>query len=187
MSGIHRSPVNSPHKGLLWCYFLSAPEQTWKLRWFETPSRWLWRHCNVYNDPILVQVMPNRRQAFTWTYGVLVNRVIIRSGIYDGLIVACSAPSPSPLSKPMLSYRQLHHNIFGIDHREHISMTFYLKFDSFHSMKFIWNVFCKMWPFCLGLNVLCPIWQESNMNSIAQQPWNAMKYIVQRAALITKV
>ena len=37
----------------LWCFPLSAPEQTAeqtiKTRWFETPSYPLWRHCN---DPI---------------------------------------------------------------------------------------------------------------------------------------
>ena len=54
--GIHRSPVNSPHKGqwrkalmfsliCAWIYNCEAGE-------FETPSRPLWRHCNdkVQND-----------------------------------------------------------------------------------------------------------------------------------------
>ena len=51
--GIHRSPVNSPHKGqwrrslmFLW----SVPEQRMSKQsrrwWFETSSRPLWRHCN---------------------------------------------------------------------------------------------------------------------------------------------
>ena len=61
--GIHRSPVNSPHKGQ-WCralmvlflflFFsysvlnkrLSKQSRGW---WFETPSRPLWRHCNDNN------------------------------------------------------------------------------------------------------------------------------------------
>ena len=52
--GIHLSPVNSPHKGQwhgalmfsLICALnkrLSKQPRGW---WFETPSRWLWRHCN---------------------------------------------------------------------------------------------------------------------------------------------
>ena len=45
--GIHRSPVNSPHKGQ-WHGTLnkrfSKQSGGW---WFEMPSRPLWRHCNV--------------------------------------------------------------------------------------------------------------------------------------------
>ena len=35
----------------LWCFLWSAPEpevEQWRCRWFETPSRSLWRHCNVF-------------------------------------------------------------------------------------------------------------------------------------------
>ena len=51
--GIHRSPVNSPHKGQ-WRGALTFPliwlnrqlsKQSWGW-WFETPSCSLWRHCN---------------------------------------------------------------------------------------------------------------------------------------------
>ena len=53
--GIHRSPVNSSHKnqwrGALMFSFICAlnkrlSKQSWGW-WFETPSRSLWRHCNV--------------------------------------------------------------------------------------------------------------------------------------------
>ena len=54
--GIHRSPVNSPHKGQ-WRRALMfsvncalnkwLSEQPWGW-WFETPSRSLWRYCNVH-------------------------------------------------------------------------------------------------------------------------------------------
>ena len=49
--GIHRSPVNSPHKGqwrgtLMFCLICALNKQWWGW-WFETPSRPLWRHCNV--------------------------------------------------------------------------------------------------------------------------------------------
>ena len=53
VKGIHRSPVDSPHKGqwrgalmFLWC----APEQRLskqlRRRWFKTPSHSLWRQYN---------------------------------------------------------------------------------------------------------------------------------------------
>ena len=47
--GIHRSQVNSPHKGqwrgaLIFSWSMSIQWWGW---WFETPSRLLWPHCNV--------------------------------------------------------------------------------------------------------------------------------------------
>ena len=52
--GIHRSPVNSPHKGqwhgalmfsLICALNKRLSKQSW-CRWFGTPSSSLWRHCN---------------------------------------------------------------------------------------------------------------------------------------------
>ena len=51
--GIHRSLVNSPHKGQLRgalmfsliCAWINGYKQSWGW-WFETPSCLLWRHCN---------------------------------------------------------------------------------------------------------------------------------------------
>ena len=52
--GIHRSPVNSPHKGqwrralvfsLIWAWMNRFCKQSWGW-WFGTPSRPLWRHSN---------------------------------------------------------------------------------------------------------------------------------------------
>ena len=53
--GIHRSRVNSPHKGqccgALTFFFDLCPNKRlskqWWGWWFETPSSPLWRHCNV--------------------------------------------------------------------------------------------------------------------------------------------
>ena len=52
--GIHRSPVNSPHKGqwrrALMFFYLRLNKRLikqWIRWWFETPSCPLWRHCNV--------------------------------------------------------------------------------------------------------------------------------------------
>ena len=49
--GIHRSPVNSPHKGQWREAFMFSLIRAWINGWwgwwFETPSCPLWRHCNV--------------------------------------------------------------------------------------------------------------------------------------------
>ena len=54
MRGIHRSPVNFPHKdqwrGALMFFYLRPNKwlsKQWRRLWFETPSGSLWRHCNV--------------------------------------------------------------------------------------------------------------------------------------------
>ena len=54
VSGIHRSPGNSPAKPVVWIFDVSVDlclnirlGKQWSRRWFETPSRSLWRHCNV--------------------------------------------------------------------------------------------------------------------------------------------
>ena len=55
--GIHRSPVNSPHKGqwrgALMFFYLHLNKrlrkQSWGW-WFETLSRPLWRHCKVWRN-----------------------------------------------------------------------------------------------------------------------------------------
>ena len=53
--GIHRSPVNSPHKGqwrwalmfsFIYTWINGWVNQSWGW-WFETPSYPLWRHCNA--------------------------------------------------------------------------------------------------------------------------------------------
>ena len=49
--GIHRSPVNSPHKSLWRGPLMFSSICAWingwvNVRWFETPSRPLWCHCN---------------------------------------------------------------------------------------------------------------------------------------------
>ena len=64
--GIHRSSVNSPHKGqwrgaLMFFFYLrlikrlSKHSRGW---WFETPLRPLWRHCNACFRCPLVAIMP---------------------------------------------------------------------------------------------------------------------------------
>ena len=55
--GIHRSPVNSPHKGqwrgalmfsliCVWINLLGKKSRDW---WFDTPAWSLWRHRNAYH------------------------------------------------------------------------------------------------------------------------------------------
>ena len=82
--GIHRSPVNSPHKGpvtqsfdvfFAWCFSLRLTKplskQSWGW-WFETPSRSLWRHCNeipcIFRGLVL---RPNRTTSNgSWCKGI---------------------------------------------------------------------------------------------------------------------
>ena len=59
----------------------------------------------------------------------------------------------NPLSEPMIVRCQL-------DPREHISMTFYLRFKGFHSRKCIGTCRLQKWrPSCLGLNVLINVYR----------------------------
>ena len=59
--GIHRSSVNSPHKGQwpgalmfsLICALNKRLSKQWWDRWFETPSCPLWRHCYVNLAPLV--------------------------------------------------------------------------------------------------------------------------------------
>ena len=62
LRGIHRSPVNSPHtdqwRGALMFSLICLNKRLSKQsrrRWFETPSRSLWHHCNVVpnSDPVI--------------------------------------------------------------------------------------------------------------------------------------
>ena len=56
--------------------------------------------------------------------------------------------SDKPLSDTMMVYCQL-------DHEEHSSMEYHLKFKSFHSRNCLWKCHLQKWlPSCLGLNVL---------------------------------
>ena len=77
--GIHRSPVNSPHKGqwrgaLMFSLICASNQrlskQSW-CWWFETQSRSLWRHSNVpwYNWAVLPEVRNGctMRQDLYWT------------------------------------------------------------------------------------------------------------------------
>ena len=78
IGGIHRSPMDSPHKGqkrgafdVLFDQRLNS-KQT-RRRWFETPSRSLWRHYNDRTDGInwrqlLLTVMKNANFCFSMSY-----------------------------------------------------------------------------------------------------------------------
>ena len=68
--GIHRSPMNSPHKGQwrgalmfsLTCVWTKRLSKQSRRRWFETPSHSLWHYCNERRKwrtpiPVLVSVV----------------------------------------------------------------------------------------------------------------------------------
>ena len=67
--GIHRSPVNSPHKdqwrGVLMFSLICAWTNglvNWRRRWFETPWRSLWRHYDVAITSHVRHGVSNNRQ-----------------------------------------------------------------------------------------------------------------------------
>ena len=71
--GIHRSPVNSPHKGqwrgalmfsLICVLNKRLSKQSWGW-WFETPKRSLWRHCNVMSQFIHIPASALSRLIFS--------------------------------------------------------------------------------------------------------------------------
>ena len=75
--GIHRSPVNSPHKGQ-WRgdVFFDLPlnkrlRKQWCGWWFETPSRPVWRHCNVDCGPAFAISRKVRPDHFAVTFDAL--------------------------------------------------------------------------------------------------------------------
>ena len=62
--GIHRSPVNSPHKGhwrgaFFICYMRLNKQSSKQLkrRWFETTSSLIWRHCNVCTYTCIISIV----------------------------------------------------------------------------------------------------------------------------------
>ena len=72
-AGIHRSPVNSPHKG----QWFSKQSWGW---WFETLSRPLWRHRNVITVQCLSSFL---------SFGVIRNIVLYSS---DAILIPASLP-----------------------------------------------------------------------------------------------
>ena len=68
--GIHRWPVDSLHKvnwrGALMFFYLCLNKRLGKQskrRWFETPLRSLWRHCNVARDVSIKDINTQARHA----------------------------------------------------------------------------------------------------------------------------
>ena len=150
--GIHRSSVNSPHKGQwrgalmfsLICALnkrLSKQSLGW---WFETPARSSWRHCNV------IRISGGSKRQSTDTRSSQVKLIgdifnssslsaaYIRQWIVSALvqIMACRLCGAKPSSEPMLDYYQL-------DPLEQSPMKFKSKYKLFHSWKCIWKY--RLW------------------------------------------
>ena len=68
--GIHRSQVNFPHKGkwrgALVFSLICTWTNSWRRRWFQTPSRLLWRH---FNECFIL----NR---IIWTHGYFLGKTL---------------------------------------------------------------------------------------------------------------
>ena len=87
VGGIHRSPVNSPHKGQWRGALMFSLICAWKKRlskqlwgwWFETPSSSLWRHWNVYGGRAWLFLY---HYPWEWCEQVLVWRKFHWAGVY---------------------------------------------------------------------------------------------------------
>ena len=135
--GIHRSPVNSSHKGQwrgalmfsLICDWINGwvnnRETDW---WFETPSRSLWRHCNGKGPSYL------RRQQ--WCH------------IYQRPLTACGCGT---LPEPMLV-------CYGLDLKVRISMNLNQNAIVLSPQNSFENVAYKKAP-------ICQVYSALNMES----------------------
>ena len=93
--GIHRSPVSSPHKsqwrGALVFSLISAltkrlSKQSWGW-WFETPSRSIWRHCNVINPRYqwcLAPTVPSRSVSIWFNTSKVQLSLLVRNSVKPG-------------------------------------------------------------------------------------------------------
>ena len=78
LRGIHRSPVNSPHKGqwggaLTFSFFdlhlnKRLTKQSWSW-WFETPPCPLWRHCNAVISTTVCSTCVRSRRSW-WRHDI---------------------------------------------------------------------------------------------------------------------
>ena len=98
-------PLTHASDAELW-FFLFAPEQTVSKQsrrwWFETPSRLLWRHCNVMADEISQYVVElssvktpshNRRKNSVWNmYGHLYTHLFANSALYGNVNISYNYP-----------------------------------------------------------------------------------------------
>ena len=119
--GIHRLPVDSPHKGLVTRSFDVFFDVCLTKRWNAQWSCWWFRgSCRSWD---VNSSTPCATYTRRWTWSALVQ------------IMACCLDSAKLLSEPVQTYCQL-------DPKEHASMKFYLKFKYFHSRKCVWT--CRL-------------------------------------------
>ena len=139
--GIHRGPVNSPHKWpvtrkmfpfddvIMWwkcTVFLLNHEET--IQQNMNLLQQLWWHDSSH----LITMRPSAAYMRQWPGSALVQ------------IMACRLFGAMPLSELMLACCQL-------DSWEQISVKCKWEFYHFHSRKCIWNCrLPKWWPFCPG-------------------------------------
>ena len=102
--GIPRSPVNSPHKGqsrgaLMFSLICALSERLSKQWWgwrFETPSRLLWRHCNVKWCSIRLPHRPSLVHYSEFIMSTMASQITGVSIIYS---TVCSGAIPKKRSK----------------------------------------------------------------------------------------
>ena len=103
--GIHRSPVNSPHKGqwrgaLMFSLICALDKQSW-CWWFETPSYSLWRHCTVYR--MISPLWSKRQNELLWNHTALQNKEHSRTENQDANFVDTHAATKIELALGQLS------------------------------------------------------------------------------------
>ena len=139
LRGIHRWPVNSPHKEPVTREMFPFDDVI--IHWVQFQCRelpWVYAHTMLniilYMIPILYEfcffsryIHNSMRLSDTDMH---LNWAIIGSD--NGL-----SPVAKSWSEPMLAYAWL-------SPREQLSVEFEAKFNNFHTRKWIWNIVCKM-------------------------------------------
>ena len=141
VQGIHRSPVNSPHKGqwrgaLMFFFYLCLNKRLSKESWgwwFETPSHQLWCHCNVMTSSGIQRkyfLLFSQHWACKWP-GIVRHQGSFRHSLFTWVW------------SPNICYRLTH---WGRDKMEDIFQTTFSNAFSWmkmHELRFHWNLFLE--------------------------------------------
>ena len=153
--GIHRSPVDSPHKGqwrgtLMFFFALRLNKRLSKQskrRWFEAPSCPLWRHCNEKHGYWCPVFSVRQRSEVVLTHWDRVTHICV-----SNLTIIGSDNGLSPCRRQAIIWTNAGLLIgpLGTNFNEILIEIHTFSFKKMHS-----KMSSVKWrPFCLGLNVL---------------------------------